>query len=247
MKLEPGKINIHNESAEEVVIDIEGIIGYSEWWQFDDQEGKISTWDKFKHAIDAIKGISAAKVTVNIRSLGGNTNDALLIHDALKMLKANVTTVCFGYTASAATVIAQAATKGNRKISSNCLYLIHQCWTYAMGNIAAFEESIGMMKKTNELISELYASTCESDAEKFTELMGRNNGNGEWLTAKEALENGLVDTILQVSDTAALDTSSMQMFHYPEIPKDKALAPVPLTFNIRVIEYSKGRRVLSVS
>ncbi|KAA6335888.1 hypothetical protein EZS27_015915 [termite gut metagenome] len=67
------------------------------------------------------------------------------------------------------------------------------------------------------------------EPEKFTELMGRNNGNGEWLTAKEALENGLVDTILQVSDTAALDTSSLQMFHYPEIPKDKALAPVPLT------------------
>ena len=52
-------------------------------------------------------------------------NDALLIHDALTALGAHITTRCYGYTASAATIIAQAASPGCREISANALYLIH--------------------------------------------------------------------------------------------------------------------------
>ncbi len=59
-----------------------------------------------------IAAIEAEEVVVTIRSTGGDVNDALMIHDALTQLKGRITTRCYGYTASAATIIAQAASEG---------------------------------------------------------------------------------------------------------------------------------------
>ena len=78
-----------------------------------------------QEAVRRIAEIDASEVVVNIRSTGGDVNDALLIHDALTALGAHITTRCYGYTASAATIIAQAASPGCREISANALYLIH--------------------------------------------------------------------------------------------------------------------------
>ena len=76
------------------------------------------------------------QIVVDIRSTGGDVNDALLIHDALCSLDAHITTRCYGYTASAATIIAQAASPGCREISANALYLIHTAICAAEGNAA---------------------------------------------------------------------------------------------------------------
>ncbi|OAV64756.1 ATP-dependent Clp protease proteolytic subunit 1 [Bacteroidales bacterium Barb6] len=221
--MELGKIEIRNEASGEAVIDIEGIIGLPEWWQFEDDDTRVSTWAGFKSALDKIKSISAQKVTVNIRSLGGDTNHALAIHDELKQLNSEVTTNCYGYVASAATIIAQAASKGNRKISSNVLYLVHQAWTYSAGNIADFQNTIQLLEKTNDVVSALYASASGREKESFAELMGRQNGNGEWLTAQEAIDNGLADTTVDFAGTSSMDASLMSKFRYPEIPKGKAI------------------------
>ena len=108
-----GEIKITNKAAE-VIIDIEGIIGIPEWWQFDNPDERVATYDKFKKSVGELKDIKSPAITVNIRSLGGSVNDALLIHDTLSGLKATVTTNCYGYVASAATIIAQAASSGRK-------------------------------------------------------------------------------------------------------------------------------------
>ena len=88
-----GEIKITNKAAE-VIIDIEGIIGIPEWWQFDNPDERVATYDKFKKSVGELKDIKSPAITVNIRSLGGSVNDALLIHDTLSGLKATVTTNC---------------------------------------------------------------------------------------------------------------------------------------------------------
>ena len=93
-------------------IDIEGTIGVPEEWQFDRPEARVATYEKFRDAVRRIAEIDASEVVVNIRSTGGDVNDALLIYDALAALDAEVTTRCYGYVASAATLIAQAASEG---------------------------------------------------------------------------------------------------------------------------------------
>jgi ATP-dependent Clp protease protease subunit len=130
---------------------------------------------------------------VNIRSTGGDMNDALLIHDALAELKAKIHTRCYGYTASAATIIAQAASEGCREISTNALYLIHKSMLAVEGNEDEIARQIDLLKKTDERIAGLYAARSGKDAESFVTLMSENNGNGKWLSPDETIAAGLAD------------------------------------------------------
>lgn len=183
------KINIDN-SAGVATIDIEGTIGMPDFTE----SGKVATYEEFKSKIVEVKSANPRKVVVNIRSTGGDVNDALLIYDALKEVS-NVETICYGYTASAATIIAQAAAKGKRKMSANGLYLIHQASTYADGNANELDAKADLLKKTDERIAAIYAEASGRPAEEFVALMGENNGNGKWLNAEEALAAGLIDEI----------------------------------------------------
>ena len=96
-----------NNTAGVCQIDIEGTIGVPEEWQFEEPDARVATYERFRDTLRRIAEIEAPEVVVNIRSTGGDVNDALLIHDALRQLPARVTTRCYGYTASAATIIAQ--------------------------------------------------------------------------------------------------------------------------------------------
>lgn len=183
------KINIDN-SAGVATIDIEGVIGTPSYTEDD----KVATYNALKGKIAEIGKANPRKVVVNIRSTGGDVNDALLIYDALKEVK-NVETICYGYTASAATIIAQAAAQGKRKMSANGLYLIHRASTSVEGNAGEFEAKIDLLRKTDERIAAIYAEASGRPAEEFVALMGENNGNGKWLNAEEALAAGLIDEI----------------------------------------------------
>ena len=73
-------------------IDIEGTIGVPEEWQFEDPDARVTTYQRFRDTLRRIAEIDAEEVVVNIRSTGGDVNDALLIHDALCQLPAHITT-----------------------------------------------------------------------------------------------------------------------------------------------------------
>lgn len=204
MAVQLGTINITNQAAECAVIDIEGIIGIPEWWQFDSPEDRVSTYDTFKARMTEIKAIAAPAIEVNIRSIGGNVDDALLIHDTLCVLGVNgatVTTNCYGYVASAATIIAQAASKGRRKISQNALYLIHQAGGIVQGNCNDLQQFIDQLSKTDNVIANVYANRSGRPAEEFATLMTANNGNGKWLDAGEVIAAGLADAVVPATET----------------------------------------------
>ena len=186
------KITIRNE-AQTCYIDIEGVIGVPEQNQFDNASQAVATFETFRREVERIAQVAATSVVVNIRSTGGDVNDALLIYDALQGLDARITTRCYGYTASAATIIAQAADKGCREISSNALYLIHNSMCAIEGNASTLESRAELLRKTDERLAHLYAQHSGREAETFVELMAENNGEGRWLTAEETLEAGLAD------------------------------------------------------
>lgn len=184
-----------DDSAGIATIDIEGTIGAPDY----SGSGKVATYEEFKTKIAEITDLNVRKVVVNIRSTGGDVNDALLIYDALKEVNRKVETICYGYTASAATIIAQAASTGERKMSANGLYLIHQASTYADGNANELDAKAELLKKTDERIAAIYAAASGRSAEEFATLMSENNGNGKWLSAEEALAAGLIDTIVNAT------------------------------------------------
>lgn len=187
-------------------IDIEGTIGVPEEWQFDRPEARVATYEKFRDAVRRIAEIDTPEVVVNIRSTGGDVNDALLIHDALTALGAHITTRCYGYTASAATIIAQAASPGCREISANALYLIHTAVCATEGNAAELSGKLDLLRQTDTRIAAVYAARSGRPAAEFETLMAENNGSGRWLSPEEAVAAGLADV---VTDTAGRGAPSL--------------------------------------
>ncbi len=181
------------------VIDIEGTIGVAEEWQFESVDQRVSTYEKFRQSVAMIEAVEAERVVVNIRSTGGDVNDALLIYEALTSLAIPITTRCYGYVASAATVIAQAGSDGERMISTNALYLVHNSTCVAEGNALDLSARMELLRKTDERLSELYARRSERSAEEFLALMSEEGGNGRWLNAEEAIELGLADRSFDAS------------------------------------------------
>lgn len=212
--------------SDAAVIDIEGVIGVPEQMQFERPEQRVATYARFTEALREIKSLDAGEITVNIRSTGGDVNDALLIYDALAGSGAAVTTRCMGYVASAATIIAQAASPGRREISPNALYLIHCSESVAEGNSMAMERTTQMLEATDGRIAGIYAERSGKPVDTFAALMNENGGRGRWLSAQEAVEAGLADAIMPsggsetafVTNFAELD-SLLEMLGLPTIPQ----------------------------
>ncbi len=201
------EIKITNAAPGVTVLDVEGVIGVPEEWQFEEPSGRVATYRKFKETLGAISKICSGEVVVNIRSTGGDVGDALLIYDTLTALDAKITTRCYGYVASAATVIAQAASAGRREISANSLYLVHNAVSNCEGNANDFRQREELLQKTDERIASIYAARSGRDAGEFASLMSENNGGGRWMSPEETLAMGLVDRITEsatVSDEAAV-------------------------------------------
>ncbi len=201
-----------NNALDLCVIDIEGAIGIAEEWQFENAGERVATYEKFRECVARIEALEAERVVVNIRSTGGDVNDAMLIYEALISLGIPITTRCYGYVASAATVIAQAASEGERLISPNALYLVHNSTCVAEGNVADLESKVELLRKTDERLSELYARRSGRTAEEFKTLMDQEGGNGHWLSADEAIEAGLADKLIDNSTEGEGDNTSIKNF-----------------------------------
>jgi ATP-dependent protease ClpP protease subunit len=193
------KIKITNE-AELCVIDIEGVIGVPEESQFAEPSQRVATYERFREVVESIADIKAKEVVVNIRSAGGDVNDALLIYEALVALDTRITTRCYGYTASAATIIAQAASEGCRQISASSLYLIHQSSCAVEGNMSELKEQMELLEKTDDRLASLYAQRSGREKSDFVVLMSENGGRGRWLSPEEVVEAALADEIIGVEE-----------------------------------------------
>ena len=187
-------IKIRNE-VDETIIDIEGTICLSEAWQFDNPESRVATYERFRECVSEIADIRNARIRVNIRSTGGDVNDAILIYEALRATGAHITTCCYGYTASAATIVAQAASPGCRLIAPSSLYLIHNSLCTAEGNAEELQAEVEMLRQTDRRIAEIYATRSERDVAAIEALMSENGGRGRWLSPTESIEQGLVDRV----------------------------------------------------
>lgn len=194
------KINIKNE-VDCTIIDIEGTIGVDEEWQFDNPDSRIATYERFRECVSAIADIRNSNIRVNIRSTGGNVNDAILIYEALRATGATITTCCYGYTASAATIVAQAASEGCRLIAPSSLYLIHNSMCSAEGNAEDLRIEAEMLEQTDRRIAEIYASRSGRSTEEIATLMNENCGRGRWLSPEEAIAAGLVDSVEESTKT----------------------------------------------
>lgn len=192
------QIQIKNE-VDCSVIDIEGTIGVDESWQFDNPESRVATYERFKECVARIADIRDSEIRVNIRSTGGDVNDAILIYEALRATGAKIVTCCYGYTASAATIVAQAASEGCRLVAPSSLYLIHNSICATEGNAEELMAEVEMLQQTDRRLAEIYATRSRRSVDDIALLMSDNGGRGRWLSPAEAIAEGLVDGVIEES------------------------------------------------
>lgn len=226
------KIEITNDVSV-CTIDIEGVIGVPEESQFSKSSQSIATYEKFSEKLAQIRAIEAKEVIVNIRSTGGDVNDALLIYESLASLDAKITTRCYGYTASAATIIAQAASEGCREIAPSALYLIHMSSSSVEGNTTDLAERIALLEKSDEQIATLYALRSGLPKEGFVALMSENGGRGRWLSPEEAIEAGLADAVTGTDERSEKRGIIEKIKGWLNLPiEDKAEPSLPRDINV---------------
>jgi ATP-dependent Clp protease, protease subunit len=185
-------------SAKTAEINIEGEIG---WYEWDGEKYVSNTAPAIRRQLAELMDMDVAEITVNIHSLGGYVDDALAIHDALALHPAKVTTRVTGFTASAATVIAQAGDE--RLISENAMYLVHEAWGFAMGTEADFRDYLEMLETLNGHMARLYAKRAGGKEQDYRSIMAEKRGVGKWITADKAVELGFADRAFEPMKAAA--------------------------------------------
>ncbi len=128
-----------------------------------------------------------------INSPGGSITSGMAIYDTMQYIKCDVSTICIGMAASMGAFLLAAGAKGKRKVLPNAEVLIHQPLGGTQGqatDIAIHAKHILAIKeKMNHILSERTGQPLER-IEKDVE-------RDYFMTAKEALEYGIIDEIIQ--------------------------------------------------
>lgn len=135
-------------------------------------------------------------IYIYINSPGGSVTAGLSIYDTMRYIKPDIATVCVGQAASMGAFLLSGGTKGKRYCLPNARVMIHQPLGGFQGQATDFEiharEILGIKEKLNRLMAEHTGKTYEevcTDTER-----------DRFLSAQQALDYGLIDTILSKRD-----------------------------------------------
>ena len=130
-----------------------------------------------------------------INSPGGSITAGLAVYDTMRFLRCDVATYCVGQAASMGAVLLAAGKSGKRFVLSNSRVLLHQPLIAGVLQGAATDLDIEA-QEILRLRSRLYNILAEHSGQK-PEKVEKDCDRNLWLEAKEAINYGLVDRILQ--------------------------------------------------
>ena len=136
--------------------------------------------------------LSDEDVVMHIDTPGGSVKSGLSIIDVMDYIKCDVATINTGMAASMGAVLLGAGTKGKRASLRFSKTMLHQSSGGAIGNIQDARISMDEWEKTNKILFELLGNYCGKTTKRVAKDAERDN----WLTAKEALDYGIVDEIV---------------------------------------------------
>ena len=135
-------------------------------------------------------------ISLYINSPGGSVSAGLAIYDTMQFVKCDVSTICLGMAASMGSVLLAGGAPGKRIILPNAQVMIHQpMGGTGEGHTQQTDIQIiaDEIKKTRDRLEGILAKHCGKPQEQVHADCERDN----WLTAEEAKDYGLVDTIAQ--------------------------------------------------
>lgn len=142
--------------------------------------------------LDADKPGEEIKMYIN--SPGGVVTSGMVMYDTIKLISSPVSTICMGLAASMGSILLSVGTKGKRYIYPHGEVMIHQpsLGGYFQATSADIEIQAEQIRKTKEIGARILAENCGKTVEQIMKDFDRDY----WMDAKEAVEYGIVDAIL---------------------------------------------------
>ena len=127
-----------------------------------------------------------------INSPGGVVTAGLEIYDTMQYIKCDVSTICIGLAASMGAFLLAGGAKGKRMALPNAEIMIHQPSGGARGQATDIQITAENILKTKKRLNEILAANTG----KPIETVAQDTERDHYMDAKEALEYGLIDSIV---------------------------------------------------
>ena len=132
------------------------------------------------------------EISIYINSPGGQVISGMAIYDTMQYIPCDIATYCVGMAASMGAVILMAGTKGKRSALPHARILLHQGSGGFQGAIPDVEiqarESLRLIKTMNEVMARHTGQSVEK--------LRHDTDRDFYLTAEEAREYGVIDTVV---------------------------------------------------
>ena len=131
-------------------------------------------------------------IQLYINSPGGSVTAGMAIYDTMQYIKCDVSTMCLGMAASMGAFLLSGGAKGKRYALPNAEIMIHQPSGGAQGQATEISIAAEHILKTKKKLNEILAANTGKPYDVIAADTERDN----WMTAKEAMEYGLIDSVI---------------------------------------------------
>jgi ATP-dependent Clp protease, protease subunit len=131
-------------------------------------------------------------ISLYINSPGGSVTAGMAIYDTMQFIKSDVSTICMGMAASMGAFLLAGGAKGKRYALPNAEVMIHQPSGGARGQATDIKIVADNILRTKKKLNEILAQNTGKPVEIIEVDTERDN----YMTAEEAKEYGLIDSII---------------------------------------------------
>jgi ATP-dependent Clp protease, protease subunit len=133
-------------------------------------------------------------IDMYINSPGGSVTAGLAMYDAMRYIKPDVATICMGMAASMGSILLTGGSPGKRMALPHAKILIHQPWVSQIGGQATDVEIAARdLIATRHNIAQIYEESTHKPVEQILKDIERDY----YMTAADAKEYGIIDTIIE--------------------------------------------------
>jgi ATP-dependent Clp protease protease subunit len=136
-------------------------------------------------------------IALYINSPGGSITAGLAIYDTMRAIRSPVSTVCIGMSASMGTILLAGGTKDKRFSLPHSTIHMHPAGGGARGYAPDVEIMARELLREQQIIRQLMSNDTGQPMERIALDFDRDR----YMTPQEALEYGIIDSILTKEDT----------------------------------------------
>jgi ATP-dependent Clp endopeptidase proteolytic subunit ClpP len=192
-----------------------------------------------KKVNDAIAKSNGEKLDVYINSGGGSIFAGSEIYSALQAYPGQVEIHVTGIAASAASVIACA---GKSDISPTAMVMVHNVSASAEGDYHDMDKSSEVLQKANETIAAAYVAKTGMSEKDALAMMDKET----WLSAKDAVECGLIDKIAEPKNLQLVAAYNSPMLSQEAIEKIRNAVKRPFGNDTDIFMRQKAQAQLNL-